>query len=323
MKRKTMILTTCAVLLLVSLTGYPLAKAERGAGRVQDRLVGIFITDEHLDLFDMDGYLNDNVIGFSGGELKLDSASLADYNGRLYASPIFEKTADTSAEKERIPEKYTFGEVEGVQLFVQTIAAQDDSYGHVSGIASDGIAESHMGLYYGDDEDKMTLDGTVYFLPGKNGQTHYINRVYQSSDGKIYATAGQGLSVEGIASEGEVMSQKLEDSITITENRKSKKKTTIINISIKTMLPPQKIVLLEMDENSALLSRTDYTPGKLPERIAPSSATSYLILESVKTDFDGTPKIERTLFSRGSEIIDSFYATVNHVLTKQSTEVIW
>lgn len=51
----------------------------------KDRLIGVFITTEHLDLFDFESYFQDNANKvLSGGEIS--SSDSAPFQGRLYAT---------------------------------------------------------------------------------------------------------------------------------------------------------------------------------------------------------------------------------------------
>ena len=58
--------------------------ADNTDGTSKDRLIGVFITTEHLDLFDFESYFQDNANKvMSGGEIS--SSDSAPYQGKLYA----------------------------------------------------------------------------------------------------------------------------------------------------------------------------------------------------------------------------------------------
>ena len=73
-----------AVLIIFSLMGCQLALEDKEDNT--DILIGVFITEEHLDLFDMEGYLNDNINTLSGGGLINIDKNSSQYQGRLYAT---------------------------------------------------------------------------------------------------------------------------------------------------------------------------------------------------------------------------------------------
>ena len=322
MKIKRIIAAIATAVMLLPLTGCQLAKAASAVGNAPDRLIGVLVTNDHLDLFDMEGYLNENINSFSGGEITM-SGNTKKYEGRLYATLTTKELTNTESGEKVSVEEYAFDSVKGISFFTAKMPPKDSEEGYTSSVFADGISDSHFAINCGDDEDKNTLEGTIYLVPGKSGSTHYINPVYQSGDGRVYAISGQGISIGGVQSEGSVYSQKLEESVTITENGKSKKQTTVVNVSIQSKLPPQKIVVLEMDKNNSCLSRQEFMPGKVPESITPNSHTEYILLESYKKGFDGKEKIERTLFSPDQEYLESFFANEDGVVIKQSTTLNW
>jgi hypothetical protein len=74
----------------------------------------------------------------------------------------------------------------------------------------------------------------------QQGMVRYVNPVYQSSDGSVYAISGSGISGGGVQQEGAVYSQALEGTRTITENKKSKTESVSIKISFTIMSPPSR-----------------------------------------------------------------------------------
>lgn len=84
MKHKSMT-AICCIVILCALTGSQLAQENAGTNIYEDRLVGVLVTTEYLDLFDFENYLGDNIKGFSGGEIVVDGDTQK-YQGRLYAT---------------------------------------------------------------------------------------------------------------------------------------------------------------------------------------------------------------------------------------------
>lgn len=320
MNRKS-VTALLALLTTLTLTGCQLAKPDLTRAKTADRLIGVFVTPEYLDLFDMEGYLNDNLGGFSGGELIVDGSQSEKYNGRLYATLTARELTSTETGGTSRTQEYVFEGVEGIPFFTARMWENGESY--QSSMGSQAVMDAHFGSAYKDGEEKITMEGTIYLVPGKAGNAHYVNPVYQSVDGSVYATSGQGISVGGVMSEGEVISQKMEDSVTVTENGETVKNTTVVDIAIKTMLPSKKITVLQMDADSLVLLRTEYAPEEMPETITPDKRTQYIILEAAQTGFDGSEKIKRTLFSKEDTALESFYAADSGVMCKESTMLAW
>lgn len=300
MKVKNIIIGGLAAIMLLSMTSCQLAKEDLPEGKSQDRLIGVFITAQHLDRFDME-------------------------NGRLYAKlTARELTNEETGQKSSIQE-YFFEGKKGILFFSAEMTGENgDSYS--SSYCSEGLSETNLSINVGDDDEKHILDAVIYLAPNMNVtdvMTQYVNPVYQEDNGKVYLVEGQGISAGGMRSEGDAFSQRLEESITVSENGKEKTKTTTINISFKTKLPPEKVVVIEMDKDSNIVKKQECMPGKLPESITADIDTDYFIVESYKIDFDGKEKVSRAVFSRDDEGLDSLFAIDNGIVINQRTVINW
>lgn len=305
---KIKIFVMCALSALF-LTGCQLAKPEKESSST-DRLAGVFITSEYLDLFDMEGYLNEHLNSFDSREIKLEGGQTK-YEGRLYASFAGEDNRQV-----------TFGDVEGIPFFTAEKLNENKEVSIYS-YNGDGLICGRFGSFYSDDEDKTTLDGTIYIVPNVGEQVHYINPVYQSADGSVYAKAGNGMSMSSVQSQGNVMSHKVEETLTVTQNGKSKQITTLINLSIETMFAPQKINVVQMDTSNNILSISEYVAGKLPQSIDVDKAAAYVIFETYKIDFDGKEIVERQLYSADQTSVTTFFNNNTNIIASQYTELVW
>lgn len=62
--------------------GCQLASEDGTAEKSDDQLIGVYVSYDYVDLFDFQGYMNDNM-NFSGGELIMDGTDES-YQGRMY-----------------------------------------------------------------------------------------------------------------------------------------------------------------------------------------------------------------------------------------------
>ena len=77
---------TAIILAVLMLSGCQLASEEKREDPIQDRLVGVFVTFEQMDLeFDIEGWLSDNPGALGDGDITLDPAEGMEYAGRLPA----------------------------------------------------------------------------------------------------------------------------------------------------------------------------------------------------------------------------------------------
>lgn len=333
-------ITTCVpvlVLLLVlvlafviGLTGFSLAQPGASDFLGKDRLIGAFVTTEYLDLFDMDRYFNDNIGKMAtGGDIAIDGDSTK-YQGRLYATLKERSNKNEDTGEIVTTQEYTFEDIDGMEglesvdgtsYFCYTISNKNGTYSSVSG--GEGISDGHTSISTTDNGEDISLDGTIYVAPTSNNVTFYINPVYQSTDGRVYAMSGSGISFSGSTSEGAAFSKTLDETNTIIENGETNIYSISAKISISVMYPPQRIFVLQFGLDGELLSRDEYLPGTLPETITPMQRCSYIVLESYKTSPEKGEAVTRSLYQTDDDTLESFYCRDDGICVKQYTALNW
>lgn len=316
----TMCLAFCS---LFALTGCQLAKENAGLSNNGDRLIGVFVTKEYLDLFDMEGYLNDNISKLTDGGENILDGNISKYQGRLYAilkTRVLteEYTGNTTNTKE-----FVFDSVDGIAYFAATVPATEDEDSFITSGSDEGISDGHSSYICGDEEESITLEGTIYGSIGHAGNDFYINPIFQSADGSVYATAGSGYMMNGIQGEGAVFSRTLDETTTITENGKTKLRSFSIKISLSMMYAPEKITIIQMNQDSNIVFQNEYTPGEVPESLTMEMDTAYLIVETYKRDYDGNLFVTRSLTDRSEETIETYYRRDDGICVKEWTQVNW
>ena len=88
-----------------------LANPNAGAKESEDRLIGAFITSEHLDLYDMDRYLNDHASQVMNGD-SITVGRGSKYEGKLVA------TVDKEAGESTSQWKISFGDTKGEYILL-------------------------------------------------------------------------------------------------------------------------------------------------------------------------------------------------------------
>lgn len=322
MKTRRIFAIFLAVFILFTLTGCQLALEDKGESKNKGRLIGVFVTDEHLDLFDMERYLNDNINKiYDGGIINIDGDN-SRYQGRLYAKlasrTLTDDTGNTFDTRE-----FVFDDVKGISFFSATVPATENEESFITSGSDEAISDGHMGIHHGDDEDKITLEGTIYISSDFAEKAHYINPVYQNSDGSVYVTTGNGIMLSGEQGEGSVYSQTLEETNTVTENGKSKSISSYIKISISIMHPPEKVIIMQMDKNSDKISKTEYSPGNLPDTLIPEAGVDYIIVENHKRDSESNWITSRSIYDRRDESLETFYCRDDGICVKQWTNLDW
>ena len=317
--KRNILLVSCVLVLAfaLGLCGFTLA----GTGSEDaenDRLIGVYVTPEHVDLFDFEGYLNDNAGKLmSGGEITGGEA----YEGRLYAVLRDRVLTGEETGEQTTVQEYVFPGLDGIGCYVPRYGEGDDSYlGSVSDSALD------MGTYhvsYTDEGDSMTLEGTIYVTPGSGDNAWYTNPVYQTADGRVYLVSGSGISCGGVESEGSVMSTTLTDTSTLTQGGKTESWSFSVQISISFAYAPERFTLLQMGADGECLSASDFAPGDVPERLTLLPGTEYVIAESHKRGPDGAPLSARELFTPDDQLITLWRDTGRGVLEQAAVELVW
>lgn len=329
---KKMLIGMLGAAMILLLAGCSLAKKDAGSESSKDRMIGAFITDEYLDLFDIEAYFDDHASSISDGEeITLEDSSK--YNERLYA------TIDKHGSKDPADWDISFGDVEGINFF--SVLWEDESKEVTASLVeSDGIYDVNTSYNVTDEGENVELSGTIYMLPGliDEDTAYFVNPVYQTEDGRIYVVSESGGSTSGNTSEGEQLALTVSDETTVTEssytgtknvgnvntgNTKSEKMTVTVRLSV--VYEPVKITLYQMDRDNQVLQKDEYIPGKMPEKLEVSQGCEYLLIETEKKDPDGKMIISRDLYEQGEEgeTLDTFYRGQEGKLSRQSTEINW
>lgn len=321
MKRKRYFRVIFILLGLLAFTGYQLAHEDLGENLVGDRLVGVFITRQSLNLFDIEEYLKDHIGNFSGGNTHVKRSE--QYETRLYAKPkqrilTIEKTGE-----QHVVAGFVFEEVEGISFYAETVPETLEVDGFISLNSDPAISEKHMGISYGDEEEKTTLEGTVYMVGKNNHITSYINPVYQSSDGSVYATSGSGFSINSGGTANGIYTQTFDETVTITENGKTKKVSMSIKISIAAIFSPEEVVILQMDKDNKVVLRQEYMQGEVPETLVLQKDTNYIIVETYSHDKTGEVVVTRVLVDQYEETLTTFFEREDGICEERATQLTW
>lgn len=264
-----------AILLAVCLlSGCQLARLERNGNQDRDKLVGIFVTGEYLDLgFDMEGYIEDH--GVPKGEI-----DPAGYEGRLYA-----EVGEAG---------WSFPGYDGI------IMGRMWKDGHWVGFSTDGICELSSHVTDTPELQAFEEKGTVYVPAGTDAMI-YPNPVYMTADGRYYTVAEMG-DFAGFP-EGGSMSQSIKEETTRTEDGDEITDRTEYTLEIRGVKPAERVVLIHMDTDHRELKREEYNPAALPETVDPADGATYIIVEEYSGD-----TVTRTLSQPGEDTICVYFA---------------
>lgn len=298
-----------------TLSGCQLAREDAGASENGNKLIGVFVTTEDIDL------------------------ALFDAKGRRYAAHVPSKPAGKAgaarmnaaepADEQAPKDDYIFEGIDGFGCFLVTNhTPEGESFTKTctgSERFSDNIIHDMQLSVNSSAEGELTsIEGTVYITPPGREVVYDFNPVYQSADGRVYLTGGEGMSlVSELDQEGISMFHTKDESFTVTENGETRTGRFSMKISLRVMFSPEKIVLLQMDEHSRLLERTQYAPGTLPESLVPNEKAAYLIIETQKRNTKNQLLHTREIYDSEDIGMGTFYEQAKGICVKQWTQILW
>ena len=247
---------------------------EDGEPADADRLVGVYITENYIDSFDFEAYVQDNASSLSGGgEISREDA--AKYTRRIYAEITDGKTS--------FP-------IEGIAF----IAARYEKDGEscTGNDYGDKLADVHLSINVSDDMETTVLTGKLFADSGAGHMSAYCNPVYQQADGRVYLVPGEGMSAN-MGSMTHSLSESCESA------KKGERGYGMdITLEVEGRRPSEKLLLYSAE--GALLSRTEYAPEEMPEEISAEGA-AWAVFEDYTADYSGEPQVIRQLIAAGSD----------------------
>ncbi len=250
---------------------------EEGEPADADRLVGVYITENYIDSFDFEAYVQDNASSLSGGSGEISREDAAKYTRRIYAEITDGKTS--------FP-------IEGIAF----IAARYEKDGEscTGSDYGDKLADVHLSINVSDDMETTVLTGKLFADSGAGHMSAYCNPVYQQADGRVYLVPGEGVSAN-MGSMTHSLSESCESA------KKGERGYGMdITLEVEGRRPSEKLAVLLYSAEGALLSRTEYAPEEMPEEISAEGA-AWAVFEDYTADYSGEPQVIRQLIAAGSD----------------------
>ncbi len=321
MKIKRSISALLAVLVVLSLYGCQLAQKDASEDSATAHIIGVFITTEYLDLFDAEAYLADQFVGTPIGDVNF-SGNSDRYDGRYYAT-LKAITDLHGPDSKTTYYQYQFPELKGFSFFAANHSDSVDRSVFLASNYDSAISDIHTSIFVTDAGERVELKGTLNLSMSYANKEIFINPVYQTDDGSVYVESGDSFTQGDTTSEGTFMTQTINDTTTTTSNGESQSNANSVALSIAFVYPPEKIVVIQMDQNNEVVKRVEYQPGALPETIKPEATTEYIMVETHKTDLEGSPVVTRDLYTKESYAIFSYYERADGICINQSTSIEW
>ena len=299
--------------LLLGCAGCQLARPGADAAPEPDRLIGAYVTREYVDLFDIEGYLADH-IGSLGSDAALSAEDSREYAGRLWAEPVLGDDG--------LPEDWVFP-VEGMGLYYPY--TEDMSGSYFGSHMDPGVVSGGAHITSTDDGDRIELDFTLYSVPGEDIE-FYCNPVYQTPEGDVYLTSGNGMLLDSqLEEQDSIFSTTLSEEQTQTaDGRTISAGGSSVTFHAGVKLPPERIELIQLDGDSRELRRDGYDPDAMPASVTVDPACESVLVQTHRRAADGADDVSRQLVDLTGEddTITTFTARPDGICVPQTTDIV-
>ena len=341
--KKLIVLLLAASLLLTC--GCSLAQdPPESAPLTEDQLIGVLVTNEHLDLFDMDAWLNDNINTIAKGGETVIGGDTSQYQGRIYAKPV-EKEWTASDGSIHTSTEYEFPEELKGHAFLCPTLTDERGEHYTSSTHDEVFADSHVHIKSTDAGNAVELTATIYYDPltipresitelHEDGSetlgshvAFYHNPIHQTPEGDVYVTSGSGSAYSagpGVGYYGEQGTYFFHETKSVTINGKTEELKNAVSITTHAVRYAEKIVVNEMSADNKLLRTAEYSHTDFPRELTVGSDAAYVIIETHSLDENNEVMINRQICTADNEE-ESFTVYVpleNGYVSKQQTKVV-
>ena len=297
------------LIVCVMLTGCRLATDEvNDNGLVNpDKLVGVVVTTEHLDLFDIEAFLKDNPQALKGGSI---GSVGPEYQNRIYA----QEEIENSTTEDGVPcttVYYNFDHMEGIKLLAyQTKTVLEDG----SVLSETTVCSNTEGIYEARMGNGMN-EGTI-FVPEGDEAAFFTNPVYQDSDGRLYLLAGTGISMQEMQGS---MWQTITEKRTESENgQETASEEYGFKICVTAVTVTERVAIIQMSGDNTVLDRKEFDPNEMPEELTPEEGCAYILVEEYAGD-----EISRTMIEPDDRYITVYVKSDQPYCVARGTEILW
>lgn len=315
-KRLCVVLTWAIAVSL--LTGCRLAREEAETQRrEEDRLVGVFVTEEHLDTGGPEVTINSRgELSFVENKEGIPGRIVPDENG--WQKIIFESLENVGSGDSESEST----EIKGFGIYDIRVWEEGQEHYTLHGIMDGIFSDVYWATNGGDNFNSNTVEATIYVEPG-GPEGFYFNPVYQTARGDIYMQPGNGLfSSERSEGMSETHTMSWKGSIVLNGQETAEESSFAINITCA--VRPTAYRLLLMGEDSQIIK---FVSGdELAEmwdneqwELSVPAETAYLILEQEK---DGG-ETGRVFCNKGEKSLEFLRSAGGGYLEKRLMSIIW
>ena len=318
MNRKWIVIVIGAVLVLtafgIGFSGMVVLARQTEQGTAEtDRLIGVLITEDSIESFDMETYLQNNLSELVN-QKEISMPEIPADAQRLYA---------TNTLKDVNSLDFSFEGIKGIRFFSCYIDPEGNGDGYWTSGADEGCSDSHWGFKETEDSSRIEGECTIFSTMSSHEKMFFVNPMYQTTDGRIYVIPGGGEVFSRDIAFYTTSSRTLNEKRTMTINGETKTFEAEIKINFSFINPPSSVTLLQYDEENLVIAEQIIKADSIPEEIIPLKNAQYLIIESVVSTPDGTETTERQLLQRKDNYAKVFSVREDDIIVQHSIELKW
>lgn len=318
MKNKTFFTVLACILIAIFVLGatniLQFANASTPEKSESSRLIGMLITKEYLDLFDMERFLNDHSSQILRGQ-KISAQQSSEYKDRIYASLTDEALQNEQGELHTL-KKYVFDEIDGIAFFCPEYTDESGDI-YQGSDADDAITDASFAVSSSDEEESLSMEGTIYVSTLNGPTSFFFNPVYQNDAGDVYVETGNGTSHSGDIVAGMSSTHRLNEETSVTVDGKKKTVRTDIAVTVCYMDAPDTVSVLQMDQKNNIIQQDKFETGEFPQELKPNAQTAYFIVETNQANTDAVLSRELFTISDDNNYLTAFSARSDGICIKQ------
>lgn len=304
---------TCFLLTAMLLCGCQLAVPEEAPEAVlpqaEDRIVGMLVT---MDTVEPKAETDPTLLHLA-----------ANRGNRIYAR-LQEETYKSDDGTEHTTHRMVFPEglglsFMGYQIIPQMLPSLPEEETYWTSTVDPGIDLEKNSFNTVNDDSFVQLEAVIYISQEAKDLVLYMNPVYQTESGEVYA-----LGVSPVGYHGESMTDcSVSYGMTVTEegNGAEARKEGYVKMTLRRAQVPDFYRIIQLDGEDQVIKTQDISPGELPETCRPEEACAYLILE----EYTEGKAVRRTVKSRGDSdrVLEVLYPMENGICQPGYTRIEW
>lgn len=277
--------------------------------QVEDRIVGMLVT---LDQAEPKETMDPNLLHLEANRGK-----------RIYAR-LQEEAYESQDGTEQTTYRMVFPEdlglsFMGYQITPQILQSLPEEETYWTSTVDPGIDLEKNSFNTVNDNSFVQLEAVIYASENAQDLVLYMNPVYQTESGEVYA-----LGVGPVGYHGASMADcAVSYGMTVTEegNEAGTRKEGYVKMTLRRAQVPEFYRIVQLDGEDQVIKTQDISPEELPEVYRPAKFCAYLILE----EYAEGKIVKRSVKSRGDSdsVLDVLYPMENGICHMGYTRIEW